>query len=124
VREKRAARGTSPRAELRARLTAADKASAAGNAHDLDAATVRAIEAATIAGCRVNVRGIATSSVSSALAAAGVSEETARTLEELLRACEAARFSAGADDGQAAAAAQSRWAEARRAIEQVAGATA
>ena len=86
-----------PKTELRARVLAAEEASSKGDAGALDAATARALEAATIAGCEVNVRGLATSDVAQALGGAGVAESDACEVESILRACDAARFSASVE---------------------------
>jgi hypothetical protein len=118
-RERRAAKGKSPREEMKARVAAADDASARGDAGAIDAATARALEAACIAGREVNVRALATSDVARALDAAGVAAEVAREVEELLRACEAARFSASGDDPTEA---RGRWTRARGVIDRLAGA--
>ena len=120
ARRRRAERGTSPEADLRARIRLADQAATGGDAHALDAATARALEAATIAGPKVNVRGLATSDVARALADAGATDEDAREVESILRACDAARFSADASDG-AAEEAQQRWRRARHTIDRLAG---
>jgi hypothetical protein len=119
VRRKRAERGTSPEAELRARVRAAEEALAKGDSHGIDAATARALEAATIAGCKLNVRGLATSEVARALREAGAGEEDASEVEAILRACDAARFSAG--DPSEAREAGERWGRARRTIDRLAG---
>jgi hypothetical protein len=122
VRRTRSERAVSPEAELRARIQAAEEASTMGSPHHLDAATARAIEAATIAGCKLNVRGLTTSAVARALRDAGADDGDATEIESILRACDAARFSAGssADDG-AANEARERWERARRAIDRLTG---
>jgi hypothetical protein len=127
VRRKRAERGASPAAELRARVRAAEEALAKGDSRGIDAATARALEAATIAGCKLNVRGLATSDVARALREAGAGEEEASEVEAILRACDAARFSAGgaaaASEVSEASEASARWGRARRTIDRIAGRT-
>jgi hypothetical protein len=118
-RRKRAARGASPAAELRARVRAAEEALVKGDSRGIDAATARALEAATIAGWKLNVRGLATSDVARALREAGAEDEDASEVEAILRACDAARFSAGEADE--ATEASERWGRARRAIDRLAG---
>jgi hypothetical protein len=122
VRRARSARAVSPEAELRARVRAAEEASSNGDPRNLDAATARAIEAATIAGCKLNVRGLTTSNVGRALRDAGANEGDATEIEEILRACDAARFSAAdAGDEREASEARARWGRARRAIDRLTG---
>jgi hypothetical protein len=124
LRRKRAERGASPAAELRSRVRVAEAAAQTGDARALDAATARAIEAATIAGCKLNVRGLATSDVARALRDAGTEEGDATEIESILRACDAARFSASAEGGgDEAREANERWQRARRAIDRLAGPT-
>jgi hypothetical protein len=124
AREKRAQRGASPEAELRSRVRAADEAASSGDSRALDAATARALEAATIVGCNLNVRGLATSNVAAALREAGTGEADASEIEGILLACDAARFSsaAGGETGGASEAIE-RWTRGRRAIERIAGRT-
>jgi hypothetical protein len=116
VRARRTAKAASPKAEMKARIAEAEAAAAKGDARSLDVATARALEAAAIALARVNVRGVATGEAARALEDRGVDAPVAGEVQELLRACEMARFSAGAaDDG----AARDRWTRARRAIDQL-----
>jgi hypothetical protein len=122
IRRARSEQAVSPEAELRARVRAAEEASSKGDPRGLDAATARAIEAATIAGCKLNVRGLTTSAVARALRDAGADDGDATEIEAILRACDAARFSAGpsGDDG-ATSEARERWGRARRAIDRLTG---
>lgn len=120
LRERRAREQGSPRTELRTRVAAANAAAASGDARALDAATARALEGATIAGCGVNVRGLTNGQVAQALADAGVAEESARQVESLLQACEMARFSAS--EGGASEA-KERWQQAQDVITRLAGRT-
>jgi hypothetical protein len=107
-------RRTSPEADLRQRVAVAQAASRGKNARDADAATVRALHAATVAHAGVNVRGAARrEEVVMRLASAGVTEDAAAGIAELLVECEAARFAPDAAD---AADASQRWARAQRAI--------
>jgi hypothetical protein len=121
LRRTRSERAVSPEADLRARVRAAEEASSKGDPRDLDAATARAIEAATIAGCKLNVRGLTTSDVARALRDAGANDGDASEIEAILRACDAARFSAGPGDDGAATEARERWGRARRAIDRLTG---
>jgi hypothetical protein len=111
------ARSSSPAAELRQRLAAAQAASAGQDSRDADAATVRALHAATVAHAGVNVRGAAkTTEVVDRLSRAGVTPEAATGIAELLFECEAARFAPEASDLVQAA---NRWARAQRVIAQL-----
>jgi hypothetical protein len=118
MKAKRAARSASPKTAMQARVSAAESASRAEDPEAMDAATARALEATLVAETSVNVRALATSEIGSALASAGVREETAREVEAILLECEAARFSAS-DTG--ASEARQRWTRARVAIDQLAG---
>lgn len=118
MKAKRAARSASPKTAMQARVSAAETASRAEDAEAMDAATARALEATLVAETSVNVRALATSEIGSALASAGVREETAREVEAILLECEAARFSAS-DTG--ASEARRRWGRARVAIDRLAG---
>jgi hypothetical protein len=120
IRERRVREQGSPRTELRTRVAAANAAAAGGDARALDAATARALEGATIAGCGVNVRGLTNGLVAQALTGAGVAEESARQVESLLQACEMARFSAS--EGGATEA-KERWEQAQAVITRLAGRT-
>jgi hypothetical protein len=107
-------RRTSPEAELKQRVAVAQAASRGKNARDTDAATVRALHAATVAHAGVNVRGAARSEeVVARLSSAGVTEDAAAGIAELLVECEAARFAPDAADVAEAA---HRWARAQKAI--------
>ncbi len=112
-RRKRGERKASPEAELKERMAAADDACRNGDPKLAYAAIVRALEGATIARRGVNVRDAQSGEVSRRLSQAGVSDDAARLFEELLRACEAARFSPEAGDGRSV---PDRWAQAKRAI--------
>jgi hypothetical protein len=108
-------RRTSPAAELRQRVAAAQAASRGKDPRDADAATVRALHAATVAHTGVNVRGASgAEDVVTRLASAGVSRDTAAGIADLIFECEAARF---APDAASIAEAGDRWLRARRAIE-------
>ncbi|CAN5498172.1 hypothetical protein BH09MYX1_BH09MYX1_57050 [soil metagenome] len=99
LRERRkkylAAREASPDADLETKLDALDDAIRETDARKLDAATMRALESATIAHLGVNVRGLGQERVRSALADAGASKELATGTHELLEECAAARFNPG-----------------------------
>jgi hypothetical protein len=106
-------RKASPAAELKERLAAADAASEGTDARRVDAAVARALEAAALAHAGVNVRGALGGEVADRLARAGVAQDAATRIAELLRECEMARFS---PDGADVASARDRWVRARGAI--------
>ena len=110
VRDRAARVAASPETELRARLTAADRAARGDDARALAAATARALEAATIAYAEVNVRDARGGEAALRLVDAGVSDETARQVDALLAECEGARFSPDAPDLSEA---RARWQQAR-----------
>jgi hypothetical protein len=107
------ARKASPLAELKERVSAADTASSGRDARAADAATARALEAAAVALAGVSVRGAIGDEVAARLAEAGVARDTAARVADLLRECEAARFSPDAADVPAA---RDRWQRAQGAI--------
>jgi hypothetical protein len=107
-------RRSSPAAELKQRVVAAQTASRGENARDADAATVRALHAAAVAHAGVNVRGAAKSEdVVARLAGAGVPQQAAAGVADLLFECEAARFAPEVSD---VAEASRRWARAQLVI--------
>ncbi len=93
VRDARAAKAASPETDLKARMAAAAQACRGTDSRAADAAVARALHAATIAKVGINVRDAEGPEVSRRLAGAGVDGELARRVEELIRDCEAARFS-------------------------------
>jgi hypothetical protein len=111
-RERRA----SPASELRERVAGAARACAAEDSRVADAAIARALEAATVAHAGVSVRGAVGGEVVDRLERAGVGRDAATSVAELLRECEAARFSPTAAD---VAAARDRWARARDVLRQL-----
>ena len=113
LRKRREENEASPARERKARVAAAESACRADDARAADAAIARAIEAAAIAGANVNVRGVRGDEVASKLEDAGVAAEAARTLEAVLRECEAARF---APDAAGIDAARARWDRAKGAL--------
>jgi hypothetical protein len=113
VRRRRSERATSPETELRERMGAAERACTARDGKDAYAAIVRALETATIARAGVNVRDARNGEVAQRLGDIGVETGAAKRFEQLLRACETARFSAEAIDIQDV---QGRWKEAKDAI--------
>jgi hypothetical protein len=106
-------RRASPARDLKVRISAAQAACDAKDARGADAAIVRAIEAATIVYSGVNVRGAIGGEVAERLEKSGVGSEAAKSVAELLRECEAARFAPEAVDS---AAAKERWLRAQGAI--------
>jgi hypothetical protein len=110
------ARRTSPLADLRGRVAAATSACAGSDGRAADAAIQRALQAATVAHTGVSVLGAVGDEVSSRLERAGVAPASAARLAELLRECEAARFSPDAAD---VAAARERWSRAQGAIREL-----
>jgi len=113
VRERARERAASPATELATRMAAAEKASRDTDARALEAATARALEAASLAHVATNLRDARGGEARSRLIEAGVPEETAKTVEALLATCEAARFS---PDDPPLDEARARWKEARDAI--------
>jgi BatD DUF11 like domain len=107
------ARRMSPAAELRERLAAATFACDKADARTADAAIARALEAATVAHAGVSVRGAVGGEVADRLERAGIGHDTATSVAQLLRECEAARF---APDTVDIGAARDRWQRARGAI--------
>jgi hypothetical protein len=110
------ARRMSPGAQLRQRLHAADAACDGNDARTVDAAVARALEAATVAHAGVSVRGAIGDEVVERLARAGVRREAAERIADLLRECEAARFSPDTAD---VVAARDRWLRAQGAIREL-----
>lgn len=91
-RRTRAERAASPETDLKEKLTALERAERETDARALDAATMRALESATIAHLGLNVRGVGHERVGEACEAAGATKENAGALGDLLVACAAARF--------------------------------
>jgi hypothetical protein len=118
VSHARRARASSPAAELRDRVAAARAASEGSDARVLDAAAVRALQAAAVAHAGVSVRGAVGDEVTARLEGAGVTWDAARIVAELLRECEAARF---APDAATMEAARDRWERARQAMRALEG---
>jgi len=109
-------RKTSPAAELKERLAAADAAIEGSDARQVDAAVARALEAAAMAHAGVNVRGALGGEVAERLARAGVAQDAASRIADILRECELARFS---PEGADVASARDRWVRARGAIREL-----
>jgi hypothetical protein len=109
-------RRESPGRALEQRIAAAHAACSKADGRGADAAIARALEAATIAYTGVSVRGAVGGEVETRLQESGVAPEAARGVAELLRECEAARFSPDAVDTVAA---QARWKRAQGAIRQL-----
>jgi hypothetical protein len=117
VADARRRRRASPLAELQERVSAARVAGSRGDARAIDAAVARAVEAATLAHARVNVRGAAgAGEIAARLDRGGVSRDLAERVGELLRHCEDARFSPEASDP---AAARERWSRAQGIIREL-----
>lgn len=112
------ARKASPAADLRDRVAAAAAACGGSDARAADAAISRALQAATVAHRGVSVLGAVGDEVATRLQRAGMAGDAASRLAELLRECEAARFSPGDAD---VAAARSRWTRAQGAIRELEG---
>ncbi|MCL2450787.1 MAG: BatD family protein [Polyangiaceae bacterium] len=110
-------RRASPLAELEERMVLARAAGSRTDARAIDAAVARAVEAATLAHARVNVRGAAgAGEITERLDRGGVSRELAERVGELLWRCEDARFSPEAAD---LAGARDRWSRAQRIIREL-----
>jgi hypothetical protein len=93
ARQRRAEVKASPETELKERMQIAEKACKNGDAKAGYAAIARALESATIARAGVNVRDATSAQVARRLEEHGVPSEAASRFEELLKTCEAARFS-------------------------------
>jgi hypothetical protein len=106
-------RRMSPASELKERLSAARDACVQGDARAADSAISRALEAAAVAHAGVNVRGAVGRELTEKLERAGVAPDAATTVAELLRECEAARFS---PDAAELAATRERWSRTLAAI--------
>jgi hypothetical protein len=78
-----------------------------------DAAVTRVLHAATVAKVGVNVRDAEGAEVSRRLAGAGVEEDIAQQVEELIHNCESARF---APEAAEMAAVRERWEAARTVV--------
>jgi hypothetical protein len=106
-------RRSSPAADLKERVALAHVACDGKDAREADAAIARALEAATVAHAGVNVRAAVGGEVADRLERAGVARDAATNVAELLRECEAARFSPDATD---VVTARDRWIRAQGAI--------
>jgi hypothetical protein len=110
-------RRTSPAADLKERVALAHVACEGKDARLADAAIARALEAAIVAHAGVSVRAAVGGEIVDRLERAGVVRETASRVADLMRECEAARFSP--DDANldgARSAARDRWIRAQGAI--------
>lgn len=116
LRERAARVATSPETDLRAKVSAADRAARTDDARALEAATARALEAATVAYADVNVRDARGGEAARRLVDAGVDEALAGEIEAVLADSQAARFSPEAPD---LASARGRWAKAKGAIHEL-----
>jgi hypothetical protein len=96
LRERRrrvlAERAQSPETDLKEKLVALGRAERETDARALDAATMRALESATIAVLDVNVRGVGQERIAEACESAGAPKELAKAVRDLLSECAAARF--------------------------------
>ena len=115
-------RRISPAADLKQRVALAHAACAGKDARGADAAIARALEAASVVHAGVSVRAAVGGQVADQLERAGVARDAATSVADLLRECEAARFSPEAADAvgppdAARDAARARWARAQRAIQ-------
>ncbi len=106
-------RGQSPAADLKERVAAAHAACATKDARTADAAIVRALEAAAVVHAGVSVRDAVGGAIATRLERAGVSAQAASSVADLLRECEAARFS---PDDTDVATSRDRWLRAQGAI--------
>ncbi|MDP9034730.1 MAG: BatD family protein [Myxococcota bacterium] len=107
-------RRVSPATELRARIALAREACERADTRMADAATARALQAATQAYAGVSVLGAVGDEVVARLETVGVGRDVAAGVAAVLRDCEAARFS---PDPPEAGAARERWLRAQRAIQ-------
>ena len=106
-------RRSSPAADLKERVALAHVACEGKDAREADAAIARALEAATVVHAGVSVRAAVGGEVADRLQRAGVARDAAAHVADLLRECEAARFSPDAAD---VVAARDRWIRAQGAI--------
>jgi hypothetical protein len=106
-------RRASPATDLKERVALAHVACDGKDAREADAAIARALEAATVVHAGVSVRAAVGEEVADRLERAGVAREAAARVAELLRECEAARFSPDATD---VVAVRDRWIRAQGAI--------
>jgi hypothetical protein len=106
-------RRSSPAADLKERVALAHVACEGKDAREADAAIARALEAATVVLAGVSVRAAVGGEVADRLQRAGVAREAAAHVADLLRECEAARFSPDAAD---VVAVRDRWIRAQGAI--------
>jgi hypothetical protein len=95
------------------RVALAHVACGGKDAREADAAIARALEAATVVHAGVSVRAAVGGEVVDRLERAGVARDAAAGIAELLRECEAARFSPDATD---VVAARDRWIRAQGVI--------
>jgi len=107
------ARRASPATDLKERVAAAQAASRGKDGRTTDAATARALEAATVAYAGVSVRDAIGREVVDRLEKAGVRVDDASRVADLLHECDLARFAPEASD---VASARARWERARAAI--------
>jgi hypothetical protein len=106
-------RRTSPATDLKERVALAHAACGGKDARQADAAIARALEAAAVVHAGVSVRAAVGGEIADRLERAGVGHDAAASVAELLRECEAARFSPDAAD---VVAARERWIRAQGAI--------
>jgi hypothetical protein len=106
-------RRASPATDLKDRVARAHAACGGKDAREADAAIARALEAATVVHAGVNVRASVGGEVVDRLERAGVGRDAASQVADILRECEAARFSPDATD---LVAARDRWVRAQGAI--------
>ncbi len=106
-------RRASPASDLRERVALAHVACEGKDAREADAAISRALEAATVVHAGVSVRAAVGGEVVDRLRRAGVARDAAAGIADLLRECEAARFSPDATD---VVAARDRWIRAQGVI--------
>jgi oxygen tolerance protein BatD len=111
-------RRISPAADLKQRVALAHAACQGKDPRQADAAIARALEAASIVHAGVSVRAAVGWAVVDELERAGVARNAATCVADLLRECEAARFSPDSTNELAARdAARDRWARAQQAIQ-------
>jgi hypothetical protein len=106
-------RKTSPAADLKERVALAHVACGGKDAREADAAIVRVLEAATVVHAGVSVRAAVGGEVVQRLERAVVRHDAAASVADLLRECEAARFSPDTADVLAA---RDRWVRAQGAL--------
>jgi hypothetical protein len=116
LRERRAVASPTPDRVAKQRIAEANAACGAEDGGEAMGAVARAIDAAVLARTGINLKGATASTSREELVSTGVSEGTAGVLLDLVRSCEAARFSPA---GVSINAARETWARAKDVLERL-----